>query len=131
LCTPTELQKLNAKAGLKDAKGVCIPSLCLDGNKPTKGKCKKFSEKDACGKINGAKWTGTKCECKMQDYEIQDNKCVKKSNNTASTQTTSPIKPSKMQRREQASQEIANEEAANQMINNAMNNLLHGNNEFK
>ena len=39
LCTPTELQTLNAKAGLKDAKGVCIPSLCLNGRKPTNGAC--------------------------------------------------------------------------------------------
>lgn len=76
-----------------------------------------------------------KCGCET-GYEMKDNKCVKKSNTTSATQThnnqnTSLVKPSKTQRREQASQEIANEEAANQMINNAMNNLLHGNNEFK
>lgn len=43
LCNPADLRKLNAKAGLKDASGTCIPSSCLDGNPPTDGKCAKVT----------------------------------------------------------------------------------------
>ncbi len=41
LCTPMELTALNAKTGLKDANGTCIPSSCAAYHILTDGKCVK------------------------------------------------------------------------------------------
>ena len=101
LIQSADKKKCECTAGyIRDAKNACVPTdetnckglsasvarwenkqcVCVDKRQiyslVTKN-CITNPEVTKCDKVADAKWTGDKCECIKQGYELKDGKCVK------------------------------------------------------
>ena len=79
VCVPTD--ETNCKnldksvAEWKNNQCVCVDKRQIYS--PDNKKCITNPEVTKCDKVAEAKWTGGKCECIKQGYELKDGKCVK------------------------------------------------------
>ena len=79
VCVPTD--ETNCKGlGESAARWENNQCVCVDTRQiysPDNKKCVPNPEVTKCDKVADAKWTGDKCECIKQGYELKDGKCVK------------------------------------------------------